>query len=72
MAQRVKSRLIFNCPSPSVWLLVGAPLTLAFDGEVWVLSLTDREGRFREGRYFRRDDAIQFIAKFYGTGEKAS
>lgn len=72
MAQRVKGRLIFDCPSPSVWLLVGAPITLAFDGAVWVLSMTDRDGFFREGRFFQRDDAIQFIAKAFGTGKKAS
>lgn len=71
-AVRTYRNLIFRCPSPSVWLLVGAPATLAFDGAVWVLSMTNRDGEFLEGRFFRRLDATQFLSNYYGTGKKAS
>lgn len=71
-AVRRSSGLVFECPSPSIWMLVGAPVTMAFDGAVWIMSLTDREGCFREGRFFSRDDAIRFLSERYGTGEKAS
>ena len=67
-AVRTKFGLVFDCPSPSIWLLVGASATMAFDGATWVLSMTDRDGFFREGRFFSRDDAIAFLSTLYGTG----
>ena len=59
--------LIFECPSPSIWNLVGAPLTLAYNGREWVLTMVDREGNFREGSYASHDKAIQFMSTCYGV-----
>lgn len=66
-AVRKTQGLIFECPSPSIWNLVGAPLTLAYNGQCWVLSMVDRDGHYREGRYKTRNEAIQFMARCYGT-----
>ncbi len=58
--------LIFECPSPSIWNLVGAPLTLAYNGQKWVLTMVDRQGQFREGQYQSRGEAVSFISSCYG------
>ena len=65
IATRMKSGLLFECPTPSIWLLVGAPVTMAYDGEKWVVSMTGRDGVFREGRYPSRDAAIELLARCY-------
>lgn len=72
MVTRQFHRLMYECTTPSVWMLVGAPVTLAFDGMNWIVSMMDRDGFFREGRYLRRDDAMMAIGRVYdkmGTGE---
>lgn len=65
-AVRKTNQLIFSCDSPSVWVLLGAPVVLAYNGKCWVLSMTDRLGVYREGQYPKRTDAIQFLEKYYG------
>lgn len=64
-ATRMTKGLLFECPTPSVWYLVGAPVTMAFDGSQWVVSMTGRDGIFREGRYSSRDEAIELLSRCY-------
>lgn len=66
-AIRKVKHLIFECPSPSIWNLVGAPLTLAYNGKAWVLTMIDGLGQFREGQYASRDEAIAFMVRCYGV-----
>jgi hypothetical protein len=65
MTQRNSFGLIFDCPSPSVWNLVGAPVMLAFDGAKWIISMVNRDGQFCEGHYQSRDEATRFLARCF-------
>ena len=69
-AIRTSRGLLFECPSPSVWFLVGAPVTVAYDGQQWKVSMTDREGYYREGAYGSREEAMTFLAKCFRTEMK--
>lgn len=63
-AMREASGLLFECPSPSVWYLVGQPVVIAFDGNMWLLSFTTNKNHHEE--YFHdRDEAIKVIAWAY-------
>jgi hypothetical protein len=64
-ATRTVGKLVFECPSPSIWQLVGGPVMLAYDGKVWVVSMCDRDGTFREGRYASRARALDLVALAY-------
>jgi hypothetical protein len=64
-ALRIVQGLIFECPSPSIWQLVGGPVMIAYDGKVWKVSMVDRDGAFREGQYASRDLALAVITKAF-------
>lgn len=64
-ATRMIEGLLFDCPSPSVLHLVGEPVTLAYDGQMWVLTLIDRNNKRREGYYMTRSEAIANIVVAY-------
>jgi hypothetical protein len=69
MIVRKYSGLLFEVETPSIWYLVGAPVMLAYTGRDWAVSLTDRDGRFREGFYPTRDAALSMVARAYSAME---
>ncbi len=65
-AIRRSGKLVFECPSPSVWMLVGAHAMLAFTGSCWLLSVMDKQGHIREGQYPKRDEGLKFLEQYFG------
>lgn len=65
VATRIVNGFVFDIPSPSVWYLHDEPVMLIYDGATWSLSFLDKDNVRREGRYIRRQAAIDVLTSCY-------
>lgn len=65
-AMRNVEGMIFECPSPSVWHSRDLPVTIAFNGALWQLSLVNKLNQRKSASFATRDEAIKCVIENCG------